>query len=87
LSNIQRHSGSAVASIRLERRPDALELEIGDEGRGVPVHLRNDVRLLAASGVGIAGIRERIRELGGRIIIQSDDSGTTVNVTVPLPQN
>jgi PAS domain S-box-containing protein len=87
LSNIQRHSGSAVASIRLERRPHALELQIADEGRGVPAHLRNDDRLLAASGVGIAGIRERIRELGGRMTIRSGDRGTTVNVTVPLPQD
>jgi PAS domain S-box-containing protein len=87
LSNIQRHSGSAVAAIRLERRPDALELRIEDKGRGIPAHLRGDDLLLAASGVGIAGIRERARELGGRMDIQSHDGGTVVTVTVPLPEN
>jgi PAS domain S-box-containing protein len=87
LSNIQRHSGSAVASIRLERRPDALALQIGDQGRGIPLPLREDERLLAASGVGIAGMRERIREFGGRVNIESRDTGTVVNVTLPLPEN
>ena len=87
LINIQRHSGSAVAAIRLERRPDALELRIEDEGRGIAAHLRGDDVLLAASGVGIAGIRERARELGGRMDIQSRDGGTMVTVTVPLPEN
>jgi two-component system NarL family sensor kinase len=87
LSNIQRHSGSAVASIRLERRPEAVELQIGDEGRGMPPHLREDVLLFAASGVGIAGIRERVRDLGGRLSIQSRENGTVVSVTLPLPEN
>jgi PAS domain S-box-containing protein len=86
LSNIQRHSGSAVAAIRLERRPDALELRVEDEGRGI-AHLRGDGVLLAASGVGIAGIRERARELGGRMDIQSRDGSTVVTVTLPLTEN
>jgi signal transduction histidine kinase len=87
LSNIQRHSGSAVARIGLEQRADTLHLKIEDEGRGIPLHLRGDDVLLAASGVGIAGMRERVRELGGRIEIQSRDHGTVVTVTLPLPKS
>jgi PAS domain S-box-containing protein len=87
LNNIQRHSGSAVAAIHLERRDHTLELRIVDEGHGIPAPLRDDDGLLIASGVGIAGIRERVRELGGRLHIQSRDDGTVVTISVPLPEN
>lgn len=86
LINIQRHSGSAVARIRLERRANAIEMLIEDEGRGMPPPLRDDDTLLAASGVGIAGIRERVRELGGRMNIESRDGGMLLSVTLPLQE-
>src|SRR5205814_10180137 len=71
LTNVQRHSGSAVASIRLKRMPQGLNLEIEDQGRGIPKSFRDNETLLAASGVGVAGIRERVRELGGQMQIES----------------
>ena len=86
LTNIQRHSGSTVASIRLRREPHTLTLEIRDEGRGIPPALRGDENTLAAAGVGIAGMRERARELGGRMEIRSDDHGTTVAVRLPIEE-
>lgn len=85
LTNIQRHSGSAVAAIRLELCADALCLTIADEGRGMPRHLRDALAILGATGVGIAGMRERARELGGTLQIESTETGTTVRVTLPLP--
>jgi PAS domain S-box-containing protein len=84
LTNIQRHSGSAVARVRLEREPQSVRLQIEDEGRGMPGHLRGREEAMAAAGVGIAGIRERVRELGGRVEIQSEDRGTRIVVTLPL---
>jgi PAS domain S-box-containing protein len=84
LTNIQRHSGSNVATIRLEMCGDALCLTIADEGRGVPLHLRDAPAILGATGVGIAGMRERARELGGSLQIESKETGTTVRVTLPL---
>lgn len=83
LTNIQRHAGSATASVSLERRADRLFIEIADHGRGLPSGVRNDRDALLASGVGIAGINERVRELGGELAIRSTDQGTTLSVTLP----
>jgi PAS domain S-box-containing protein len=86
LTNIQRHSGSAVAVIRIERQPEALHLEIEDEGHGMPEPLRQHETLFLASGVGIAGMRERVREHGGEMHIRSQDTGTVVSVTLPVDE-
>jgi signal transduction histidine kinase len=87
LNNIQRHSGSTVANIRIERPPDVLRLQIEDEGQGLPLHLRGDDVVTAAAGVGIASIRERVRELGGTMTVQSSDDGTVLSVTLPLSED
>jgi PAS domain S-box-containing protein len=84
LTNVQRHSGSAVAEIRIEREAGMLKLEICDEGRGVPAALRDDERTLAAAGVGIASMRERARELGGTMSVRSGDRGTTIEIRLPV---
>jgi len=84
LTNIMRHSGSGHATIRIEREPGILKLRIRDEGRGVPHALRGDESLLAAAGVGIASMRERARELGGSMRVQSDDRGTAIEVRLPI---
>ena len=92
LTNIHRHSGSAVAGIRLERNPGDIRLEVRDEGRGMRKELREHPNALLAAGVGIAGIRERVRELEGETEIESGDGGMRVVVTLPIrnsasPQN
>jgi PAS domain S-box-containing protein len=87
LTNVQRHSGSAVARLRLRREPNRLHLEIEDEGRGLPPRLRNHEGALTASGLGIAGIQQRVRELGGRLEIRSEDDGTKVAITIPVPDS
>ena len=84
LTNIQRHAGNATASVVLERAADRLFIEIADDGRGLPANVRDDRDALLASGVGIAGINERVRELGGEMTIQSTDRGTTLRVTLPV---
>jgi PAS domain S-box-containing protein len=85
LSNIHRHSGSAVASIRLERQDDSLVVEIADRGHGLPAEMRHkplgDAAML---GVGIAGMHERVRELNGEMALHSDDHGTAVTVKLPV---
>jgi PAS domain S-box-containing protein len=87
LTNIQRHSGSAVAHIRLAKEPDAIRLAIEDKGRGVPAHLRATKDALTSAGVGIAGMQERVRELGGSMEFHSQDVGTKIIVTFPLLQS
>lgn len=83
LTNIQRHSGSLTAGVTL-RRNGRLIIEIADRGRGLPTGLRDDRDALLASGVGIAGVNERVRDLGGELTLQSTDHGTTVRVTLPI---
>ncbi|MEK6374795.1 MAG: PAS domain S-box protein [Acidobacteriota bacterium] len=87
LTNIQRHSGSAIAHIRLEKQAEGIRLEIEDEGRGMPEDLRADEGALASAGVGIAAMQQRVTELGGRLQIQSQDRGTRIIVTFPLIQS
>ena len=84
LTNIQRHAGSATASVSMGRHHDRLFIEIMDHGRGLPARVRDDRDALLASGVGIAGINERVRELGGEMTIQSTDTGTTLRVVLPV---
>jgi signal transduction histidine kinase len=83
LTNIHRHSESKTASIRLGCAKDALTLDICDEGKGIPAEKLAEVQA-AGSGVGIRGMRERIRHFSGDLSLKSDDSGTTVRVVVPL---
>jgi PAS domain S-box-containing protein len=82
LSNAQRHSESSVAALRLFKRAGQLILEVEDEGRGIsPGSLRKDT---PPPGLGIAGMRERIRQLGGRLDIVSRSRGTLVRAVVPV---
>jgi two-component system, NarL family, sensor kinase len=86
LTNIHRHASTPNASIRLTSTAGAVVLDIQDQGRG----LRDDptlppgTRVPEILGVGIQGMRQRIRQLGGTFDIEFTDTGTTVHVTVPL---
>lgn len=85
LTNVHRHSGAAEAFVRFERQPDAVILEIIDFGKGITAErllLLNGVS--SETGVGLAGMRERLDELGGKLEIESDARGTSMRATVPL---
>ena len=84
LTNIQRHAESADATILLRKEPASLHLEVRDSGRGLPDAVRANG--LAAVGVGIAGMCERVRDLGGTISVASDDKGTSIVVRLPIPE-
>ena len=84
LANIHRHSGSRTAALRLQPLPDRVELEVADSGRGLPPGtLEWDMTSASRIGVGIAGMRERARQLGGRLTIASSEIGTTLHVVLP----
>ncbi|HXM37045.1 MAG TPA: MEDS domain-containing protein [Gemmatimonadales bacterium] len=88
LINIHRHAGSSTARIRLQRDAEALVLEIEDRGRGIPnASLKHIMSGGRGVGVGIAGMSERIEQLGGRLEINSSDQGTTVRTRLPLVQH
>jgi signal transduction histidine kinase len=86
LANIHRHSGSAMAMIRISIDEDSVGVEIRDEGRGISSEIlagfRSGTRLL---GVGLAGMRERIRDMGGSFEIDSSEKGTSIQVALLLP--
>ena len=85
LTNVHRHSSASDVSVRLRCQANRFELEIADNGRGIP-----EDRLLhfhasgGNSGVGVTGMRERVRELGGQFEISSRNTGTTVRVLLPV---
>ena len=85
LTNIHRHSGSKTASIRIVRNDGALVLEVRDEGRGMPAERLSEIQS-RGSGVGIRGMRERTLQLSGTMSIESNGSGTTINVVIPTPK-
>lgn len=86
LTNIQRHASAELAYVRLYVDPGALRLEIGDNGQGM--HLESTVSSAASLGLGMVGMRERVRNHDGRLRVDSmPGSGTTIEVTVPLPTN
>lgn len=85
LLNIQRHSGSKSARIRLQREITEVALEISDEGRGIPETMRRPGRNRSFFGVGIPSMEERIKQVGGSLRLESGISGTCVRVTVPVP--
>jgi signal transduction histidine kinase len=86
LTNIHRHSGSSRAEVVFKLSPDRVILEVRDFGKGIPQDLLKNFQAKGTNfGVGLAGMRERLRELGGQLDIQSRASGTLVSVTMPLP--
>ncbi len=80
LSNIHRHSSSPTATIRIAHEAAAVILEVTDQGCGLRVQGDGS---MAKAGVGLAGMRERVRQLGGRFEIESSDRGTTVRAIAP----
>ena len=85
LANIHRHSGSTVAVIRINTDADAVTLEIRDEGHGISPEVlagfHSGTRLL---GVGMAGMRERIRDMGGIFEVHSSGKGASIRVSLLL---
>ena len=79
LTNIQRHSGSLQAKIRIDRNADNVTLEVSDKGRGI-----SDSRFPSGVGVGIPSMHERVKQIGGRLDVDSSSRGTTVRVTIPV---
>jgi len=84
LSNIHRHSGSRTATIRIARYAKEVVMQISDQGHGIASNLNGGVLTLARVGVGIAGMRERVPQTGGRLDIRSRPSGTDIEVVAPL---
>ena len=79
LGNIHRHSGSSTAAVKIFCMENDIVLEIRDHGRGLPTTSDGH----ANAGVGIKGMRERLRPFGGVLQITSDTTGALVRVVLP----
>ena len=87
LTNVHRHSGGSMVRITLQSDAEQVQLQISDNGKGLPEErLRRLKEDGSATGVGLAGMRERVRELGGSLAISSPIPGTTITVTIPVIQ-
>jgi PAS domain S-box-containing protein len=80
LTNIYRHSGSQDARIEIEQDSDRVKVRIRDFGKGIP----DTSQFSSNSGVGISGMRERVKQLNGDLRISRAEPGTLVEATVPL---
>jgi len=86
LTNIHRHSESPVAKILVRQRDHQVLVEIRDQGKGIPAQKQEEMASHGTPGVGIRGMRERLRQLGGTLEIDSNDEGTIVVVRLPLEE-
>ena len=85
LANIYRHSGSETAMIRIARDEGTITVEVQDQGKGIPPQKLLEIQS-EGSGVGIRGMRERLRQFSGELRIESGENGTRVWVTISIPQ-
>jgi signal transduction histidine kinase len=84
LTNIHRHAESPTASVRIFREGQEISVQISDQGKGMPAGQLNG-RGFAKAGVGVQGMRERLRQLKGKLEIVSGPGGTRVQASLPAP--
>jgi signal transduction histidine kinase len=84
LTNIHRHSESLTATIRIAASDSCVRIEIEDRGKGIPPEKQFEMASMGIPGVGIRGMRERLRQLGGSLDIQSNGKGTLIVAQLPV---
>ena len=87
LTNVHRHSKSRKADVSVKLSASEVVLRVRDYGGGIPLEVLERFRSQRAhGGVGLAGMRERIHEMGGQLEMNSDSYGTQVVATMPRSQ-
>lgn len=79
LTNVHRHAGSSTAKVNLGADSRSAWIEVEDKGRGMKMDRAEDIK----EGVGISGMRARLKSFGGNLQIQSGSSGTVVRAVIP----
>lgn len=86
LSNIHRSSGSKTARVELVREKKSVRLEVSDQGRGIPPEVLAEFQRVGVStGVGLSGMRERVRQLRGTFQLEPGSPGTRIWILLPVP--
>lgn len=85
LTNIHRHSGSAVARIHLASSPAEVHVEVADEGQGITEEKRQEILTTGLPGMGLRGMRERLQQLGGTMEISPGRGGKGTQIVARLP--
>jgi len=83
LTNVYRHSGAQRVDVRLRASNGDVRLTVSDDGKGIPQEIISRFREGAALGIGLAGMRERLAEFGGRIHVESSPAGAVVEAVIP----
>lgn len=86
LTNVHRHSGSPTANVRLSLKNGNAVLEVADQGQGIKEKSSTHTEWHTSLGVGVRGMNERMRQLGGKLEIASSPKGTVVTAVVPTKQ-
>jgi PAS domain S-box-containing protein len=85
LTNVHRHSGSKKAEVSVHITAKNVTMAVTDSGCGLPAAVLERFRTSGSNvGVGLVGMRERVRELGGQLQIESSAEGTVVTASLPI---
>jgi len=84
LTNVHRHSGSSRVHIWLKGEKQQVTLGVRDFGSGMPAETLDAFQRHGNGGVGLPGMQERVKDLGGRFEIRSNRDGTVIVVSIPL---
>lgn len=84
LTNVYRHAAAQSVDVRLQYFDGEVHLTVSDDGKGIPQEILLKFREGAALGIGLAGMRERLAEFGGRIHVESSSSGAVVEAVIPM---
>jgi signal transduction histidine kinase len=85
LTNVYRHSASGRAGVCVIKGPGAITLQVWNEGKGLRAgSLEGSDEPATSMGVGMRVMRERVRQLGGRMEVRSENPGLLIEVVLPL---
>jgi PAS domain S-box-containing protein len=85
LTNAYRHSETKSARVEIDRQPDTVKVRVRDYGKGLPTSILEGGRSASRFfGVGLSGMRERVRQFGGEVLLSREEPGTLVEARIPV---